>query len=121
LEQILQNVDDPNAVFAYYPIYLGGNRGRGQLYPTGEKSKDLNSQYIAVSLKSSRRYSPPALEKNEHCLGAKVLGGGGSFLPRFGIFGYEGFRVHAVVNKISVFSGSHNTVKCAHNFESKDL
>jgi apocytochrome f len=26
--------------FLKYPIYLGGNRGRGQLYPTGEKSNN---------------------------------------------------------------------------------
>lgn len=31
--------------FLKYPIYLGGNRGRGQLYPTGEKSN--NTVYSA--------------------------------------------------------------------------
>jgi len=31
--------------FLKYPIYLGGNRGRGQIYPTGEKSN--NTVYTA--------------------------------------------------------------------------
>lgn len=31
--------------FAKYPIYVGGNRGRGQLYPTGEKTN--NNIYTA--------------------------------------------------------------------------
>jgi apocytochrome f len=29
---------DSNIKYLTYPIYAGGNRGRGQLYPTGEKS-----------------------------------------------------------------------------------
>nr|YP_011006179.1 cytochrome f [Dictyotopsis propagulifera]WAM63183.1 cytochrome f [Dictyotopsis propagulifera] len=29
-----------NVNFLKYPIYVGGNRGRGQLYPTGEKSNN---------------------------------------------------------------------------------
>lgn len=28
---------DKDVYFLKYPIYLGGNRGRGQIYPTGEK------------------------------------------------------------------------------------
>jgi apocytochrome f len=31
---------DKNAYFLKYPIFVGGNRGRGQLYPTGEKSNN---------------------------------------------------------------------------------
>ncbi|MBF2098976.1 MAG: apocytochrome f [Gloeomargaritaceae cyanobacterium C42_A2020_066] len=31
---------DKNAHFLKYPIYLGGNRGRGQVYPTGDKSNN---------------------------------------------------------------------------------
>jgi len=27
-----------NVKYLTYPIYAGGNRGRGQVYPTGEKS-----------------------------------------------------------------------------------
>jgi len=30
---------DKNAFFVKYPIYVGANRGRGQVYPTGEKNK----------------------------------------------------------------------------------
>nr|YP_010231189.1 apocytochrome f of cytochrome b6/f complex [Nephroselmis pyriformis]QSV37258.1 apocytochrome f of cytochrome b6/f complex [Nephroselmis pyriformis] len=31
---------DPDVAFLKYPIYLGGNRGRGQLYPNGSKSNN---------------------------------------------------------------------------------
>nr|YP_009399934.1 Apocytochrome f [Tolypiocladia glomerulata]ARW69753.1 Apocytochrome f [Tolypiocladia glomerulata] len=31
---------DKNTFFLKYPIYVGGNRGRGQIYPTGEKSNN---------------------------------------------------------------------------------
>nr|YP_009398914.1 Apocytochrome f [Cliftonaea pectinata]ARW68028.1 Apocytochrome f [Cliftonaea pectinata] len=31
---------DKNIHFLKYPIYLGGNRGRGQIYPTGDKSNN---------------------------------------------------------------------------------
>ena len=31
---------DKGVYFLKYPIYLGGNRGRGQIYPTGEKSNN---------------------------------------------------------------------------------
>lgn len=37
---------DKNVNFLKYPIYLGGNRGRGQVYPTGEKSN--NTVYNAT-------------------------------------------------------------------------
>jgi apocytochrome f len=36
-----------NVFFAKYSIYVGGNRGRGQLYPTGEKTN--NNMFIASS------------------------------------------------------------------------
>jgi len=36
---------DKNVFFAKYPIYVGGNRGRGQIYPTGEKTN--NNLYTA--------------------------------------------------------------------------
>jgi apocytochrome f len=29
---------DPDVKYLTYPFYAGGNRGRGQVYPTGEKS-----------------------------------------------------------------------------------
>ncbi len=31
---------DKNIYFGKYPIHVGGNRGRGQVYPTGEKSNN---------------------------------------------------------------------------------
>lgn len=31
---------DKNVFFAKYPIYIGANRGRGQVYPTGEKTNN---------------------------------------------------------------------------------
>nr|YP_009244246.1 cytochrome f [Gelidium vagum]AMK96488.1 cytochrome f [Gelidium vagum] len=31
---------DKNIHFLKYPIYVGGNRGRGQIYPTGDKSNN---------------------------------------------------------------------------------
>ncbi len=31
---------DKNISFLKYPVHVGGNRGRGQLYPTGEKSNN---------------------------------------------------------------------------------
>nr|YP_009392280.1 Apocytochrome f [Osmundaria fimbriata]ARW60842.1 Apocytochrome f [Osmundaria fimbriata] len=31
---------DKNVHFLKYPIYVGGNRGRGQIYPTGDKSNN---------------------------------------------------------------------------------
>lgn len=37
---------DKNVHFLKYPVQLGGNRGRGQVYPTGEKSN--NSDYTAL-------------------------------------------------------------------------
>jgi len=30
---------DKNIFYVKYPIYVGANRGRGQIYPTGEKNK----------------------------------------------------------------------------------
>jgi apocytochrome f len=36
-----------NVNFLNYPVYLGGNRGRGQVYPTGEKSN--NNAYTSTA------------------------------------------------------------------------
>jgi len=38
---------DKNVFFVKYPIYAGGNRGRGQVYPTGEKTN--NNLYTALT------------------------------------------------------------------------
>jgi len=37
---------DINVNFLNYPVYVGGNRGRGQVYPTGEKSN--NNSYTST-------------------------------------------------------------------------
>jgi apocytochrome f len=38
---------EKNVYFVKYPIYVGANRGRGQLYPTGEKTN--NNLFTAIS------------------------------------------------------------------------
>jgi apocytochrome f len=38
---------DANVNFLTYPVYVGGNRGRGQVYPTGEKSN--NNSYTSTA------------------------------------------------------------------------
>lgn len=38
--------ENKNVYFVKYPIYVGANRGRGQVYPTGEKTN--NNLYTAV-------------------------------------------------------------------------
>jgi apocytochrome f len=37
---------DKSVNFLNYPVYVGGNRGRGQVYPTGEKSN--NNAYTST-------------------------------------------------------------------------
>ena len=39
--------ENKNVYFVKYPIYVGANRGRGQVYPTGEKTN--NNLYTAVA------------------------------------------------------------------------
>nr|YP_009294218.1 cytochrome f [Palmaria palmata]AOM67658.1 cytochrome f [Palmaria palmata] len=36
---------DKNSYFLKYPVFVGGNRGRGQIYPTGEKTN--NNQVVS--------------------------------------------------------------------------
>merc|ERR1712070_1024270 len=38
---------DKNIHFLKYPFYVGANRGRGQVYPSGEKSN--NNVYLATA------------------------------------------------------------------------
>lgn len=47
---------DSNANFGKYQIHVGGNRGRGQLYPTGDKSN--NSVYNATLTGSISAITP---------------------------------------------------------------
>lgn len=51
---------DKNVYFAKYPIYVGANRGRGQIYPTGEKT---NNNVFTASL-SGKIQSIKEAEKN---------------------------------------------------------
>lgn len=47
---------DKNIHFLKYPIYIGGNRGRGQIYPTGDKSNNnvITSTYNGKVTKISK-------------------------------------------------------------------
>ena len=61
---------DKNIHFLKYPIYVGANRGRGQIYPTGEKTNNnaIQAQYSGkiISIKSIETggYNI-AIEKND--------------------------------------------------------
>jgi len=44
---------DPSAHYLNYPIYLGGNRGRGQVYPDGKKSNNTVYNSPAAGVVSS--------------------------------------------------------------------
>eukprot|EP01024_Parvocaulis_polyphysoides_P011981 TRINITY_DN1424_c0_g1_i1.p1 TRINITY_DN1424_c0_g1~~TRINITY_DN1424_c0_g1_i1.p1 ORF type:complete len:218 (-),score=31.17 TRINITY_DN1424_c0_g1_i1:621-1274(-) len=52
---------DKNISYLKYPIYLGGNRGRGQLYPDGSKSNSATLQGFFVVLVKFR----PSLDNSE--------------------------------------------------------
>ena len=52
---------DKNINYLKYPIYLGGNRGRGQLYPDGSKSNNniFNSSVSGqiTEIKESKKFT----------------------------------------------------------------
>nr|YP_009257547.1 cytochrome f [Coeloseira compressa]ANH09630.1 cytochrome f [Coeloseira compressa] len=50
---------DKNVHFLKYPIYVGGNRGRGQIYPTGDKSNNN----IVTALNSGKILNIIAIDK----------------------------------------------------------
>jgi apocytochrome f len=52
---------DKNVNFLNYPVYVGGNRGRGQVYPTGEKSN--NNAYTSTVAGQITKIEP--LEKGK--------------------------------------------------------
>jgi len=52
---------NPDVKYLTYPIYAGGNRGRGQVYPTGEKS-NMNE---FVSLQAGQITSLTETEKGD--------------------------------------------------------
>ncbi len=52
---------DKNVYFVKYPIYVGANRGRGQVYPTGEKTNNnifnsINSGKITEIKQTEKNY-----------------------------------------------------------------
>nr|YP_009545186.1 cytochrome f [Synura uvella]AYO28340.1 cytochrome f [Synura uvella] len=47
---------DKNIYFIKYPIYVGANRGRGQVYPTGEKTN--NNVFNAISAGKIQEIKP---------------------------------------------------------------
>merc|ERR1711937_26692 len=49
-----------NVKYLTYPLYAGGNRGRGQVYPTGEKS-DLNVTIVASNGTKTSQVVPKGL------------------------------------------------------------
>nr|QCI05672.1 Apocytochrome f [Cryptopleura ramosa] len=60
---------DKNIHFLKYPIYIGGNRGRGQIYPTGDKSNNnaINASYtgkVREILKTEKGGFEIIIEKN---------------------------------------------------------
>nr|QCI06892.1 Apocytochrome f [Halydictyon mirabile] len=60
---------DKNVHFLKYPIYVGGNRGRGQIYPTGDKSNNnvINALYSGKIIKineSTKNSFDINIEKN---------------------------------------------------------
>jgi len=65
---------DKDVYFLKYPIYLGGNRGRGQIYPTGEKSNNTVYNASAAgsvsSIVSSKKTTEITITKAD---GSKVV------------------------------------------------
>ena len=47
---------DKNVNFLNYPVYVGGNRGRGQVYPTGEKSN--NNSFTSTAAGQITKMTP---------------------------------------------------------------
>ncbi len=58
---------DKNIHFLKYSIYAGGNRGRGQIYPTGEKSN--NNEYTSSVSGLVTQISPIAPNEDEGIYG----------------------------------------------------
>ena len=58
---------DKNIHFLKYSVYAGGNRGRGQIYPTGEKSN--NNEYTSSVSGLVTQISPIAPNEDEGIFG----------------------------------------------------
>nr|ARW69334.1 Apocytochrome f [Polysiphonia sp.] len=69
---------DKNIFFLKYPIYVGGNRGRGQIYPTGEKSNNntiisnVNGKIQNIEEKSSGGFTITILKSNEEIITEEI-------------------------------------------------
>jgi len=61
---------DSSVNYLKYPIYLGGNRGRGQIYPTGEKSN--NTVYNASTAGKIVKVDPILKGKKKKKQGYKI-------------------------------------------------
>jgi apocytochrome f len=78
--------------FLKYPIYLGGNRGRGQVYPDGSKSN--NTVFNATALGVVMQISPGnksggvkiALETSDGYKIIELIPGGPELLVKIGQF-----------------------------------
>nr|YP_009745187.1 cytochrome f [Halymenia maculata]QIG87197.1 cytochrome f [Halymenia maculata] len=62
---------DKNIHFLKYPIYVGGNRGRGQIYPTGDKSNNN----IFTSSNSGKIIKISTLDKGGYNIDIEKLNG----------------------------------------------
>nr|YP_010619287.1 Apocytochrome f [Amplisiphonia pacifica]WAX03300.1 Apocytochrome f [Amplisiphonia pacifica] len=69
---------DKNVFFLKYPIYVGGNRGRGQIYPTGEKSNNnvitsnVNGTIKSIEEKASGGFSINIQKNNEEIINQDI-------------------------------------------------
>nr|QOS04603.1 cytochrome f [Sarcopeltis skottsbergii] len=64
--------------FLKYPIYVGGNRGRGQLYPTGDKSNNntinslFNGKVKSINQSTQGDYNIEILERNGNIMNQNI-------------------------------------------------
>jgi apocytochrome f len=58
---------DKDVYFLKYPIFVGGNRGRGQVYPTGEKSNNTiystGTAGTVQSIEVSKKFTDIVIQK----------------------------------------------------------
>ena len=51
-----------NVFFVKYPIYVGGNRGRGQVYPTGDKTNNNSFSAVAAGKIQEIKYNEKTVD-----------------------------------------------------------
>lgn len=70
--------------FLKYPLYLGGNRGRGQLYPTGEKSNNTvynaSAEGIITKITIGKKTSEVVIEKSNGTVVTDTIPAGPEFI-----------------------------------------